>query len=96
MLPGAGGGHSDPWAAGVPSERVQTSCAVSWDPRLAHSRPGLSVVTPAARLDVTVSIGLAACNSAHETIERVAGAADAALYRAKESGRNRVEIDGTR
>lgn len=54
------------------------------------------IATPAGELDATISIGLAACNSDHDTIERVVGAADAALYRAKESGRNRVEIDGTR
>jgi len=39
---------------------------------------------------VTVSIGLAEANDAHRTPEEVLQAADRALYRAKEKGRNRV------
>ena len=39
---------------------------------------------------VTVSIGLAESNEAHRTPEQVLQAADRALYRAKEKGRNRV------
>ena len=52
------------------------------------------IATPAGPLKVTVSIGLAACESGHNDLERIVGAADAALYRAKDKGRNRVEIEG--
>ena len=45
------------------------------------------------RIDVTVSIGLAACpNKAIDSAERLVSAADEALYRAKEQGRNCVVV----
>jgi diguanylate cyclase (GGDEF)-like protein len=54
-----------------------------------------SVLTPAGPLNVTVSIGIAPGDSEFSNVENVLGAADAALYRAKKNGRNRVEIYGT-
>jgi diguanylate cyclase (GGDEF)-like protein len=45
---------------------------------------------PALRLAVTVSIGFAECGSRFTTPAQVFKAADAALYRAKREGRNRV------
>lgn len=54
------------------------------------------IATPAGPLTVTVSVGLAAFDPEHDDLERVVGAADAALYRAKENGRNRVEIEDAR
>ena len=50
------------------------------------------IETPVGRLTVTVSIGVAAHGSQSDTLERVIADADAALYRAKEHGRNRVEM----
>jgi diguanylate cyclase (GGDEF)-like protein len=47
----------------------------------ASAKPGVSV---------TVSIGIAESNDTHRTPDEVLQAADRALYRAKEKGRNRV------
>ena len=41
---------------------------------------------------VTVSIGVASFDQTHATAEELVAAADEALYRAKNSGRNRVEV----
>jgi diguanylate cyclase (GGDEF)-like protein len=48
------------------------------------------------RLGVTVSIGVARRNPLHPTPEAVVKAADEALYRAKQLGRNRIETDRRR
>ena len=54
------------------------------------------VQTPAGPISVTVSIGLAPCDSEFASVEHVIAAADAAMYRAKKNGRNRVEVKNTR
>ncbi len=46
---------------------------------------------PMAKSKVTISLGVAECKMG-ETLDSVIGRADKALYRAKESGRNRVEV----
>lgn len=48
--------------------------------------------TGAGALPVTVSIGVAACEASHAGFDALVGAADQALYRAKQLGRNRVEL----
>jgi diguanylate cyclase (GGDEF)-like protein len=48
--------------------------------------------TSSLELSVTVSIGVAAPNTTNASVERVIQLADKALYRAKEGGRNRVEL----
>jgi diguanylate cyclase (GGDEF)-like protein len=45
------------------------------------------------RVDISVSIGIAERSKRHSTPELVLDAADAALYRAKEAGRNCVKLD---
>ena len=47
-------------------------------------------------LSVTISIGLAEPRSVTQWVEQVVEAADQALYRAKRTGRNRVEVDSRR
>lgn len=44
------------------------------------------------KISVTVSIGLAELDPSAQTLDSVLHAADEALYRAKQSGRNRVEV----
>ena len=43
-------------------------------------------------VSVTISIGVAECNDRYPTPEQVIQAADKALYRAKESGRNQISL----
>jgi diguanylate cyclase (GGDEF)-like protein len=49
--------------------------------------------TAAPRVNISISIGLAERSKRHSTPELVLDAADAALYRAKEAGRNCVKLD---
>jgi len=49
---------------------------------------------PARLISVTVSIGVAGPNARHSTPDTVLRAADRALYRAKDTGRNRVVSEG--
>jgi diguanylate cyclase (GGDEF)-like protein len=59
--------------------------------RLRRAVERLAVADLAAGLAVTVSVGVASLASG-ESIEDLVRRADAALYRAKQSGRNRVEV----
>ncbi len=49
--------------------------------------------TSAARVDISISIGIAERSKRHSTPELVLDAADATLYRAKAAGRNRLMLD---
>lgn len=48
--------------------------------------------TRQGKLKVTISLGVATANQSRNTSEKLIGAADQALYQAKETGRNRVLI----
>ncbi len=58
-----------------------------------HRRP---VGKTRAGAGVTISIGLAEASGRHAAPEQVLLAADEALYRAKQAGRNRIEVAGRR
>jgi diguanylate cyclase (GGDEF)-like protein len=62
-------------------------------PALKPRRPRDTTQTSPARVDISISIGIAERSKRHSTPELVLDAADAALYRAKEGGRNRVRLD---
>lgn len=59
--------------------------------RVAMASEPVSVQTH--QLDVTVSFGVAICTNHSQTLEEVLARADAALYHAKDAGRNRVVLD---
>jgi diguanylate cyclase (GGDEF)-like protein len=68
--------------------------------RVRYAITQLAVTIPTGDQDVSlsglsVSIGVAVYPGAGAGIDHVVKAADAALYRAKESGRNRVELDSS-
>ena len=55
----------------------------------------IDIQTPKCKIKLTASIGLAAFDDLSETLERVVANSDVALYRAKNSGRNRIEFYGS-
>ena len=79
---------------------ARTGEALNAGPRRAvlprpEGQPGtarLSDGTPSTEISVTVSIGVAEPKARIRAVEDVIQAADQALYRAKQSGRNRVEF----
>ena len=72
--------HTPVNGAAIVAERLRALCGSS------------PVPAGAARLVVTVSIGLASLTPAMRAVEDLFGAADAALYEAKRTGRNKVVV----
>lgn len=68
--------------------KAGTDCTFLLD-RLCARVAESKITTRSGALSVTVSIGVALA-AAGKTVDEILGAADAALYRAKEQGRNRV------
>lgn len=61
--------------------------------RLMQAVRQLSVAVAGAEVGVTVSIGVAIASRRDEELESLLRRTDAALYRAKHQGRNRIELD---
>lgn len=61
--------------------------------RVRQAVAGLPLECGSLSLHVTVSVGVAALRDSDDRVEAVLGRADAALYRAKAAGRNRVIVD---
>jgi diguanylate cyclase (GGDEF)-like protein len=73
--------------------RTETRPGESDRRRLVKNREAAnSLAAPVDRLSVTVSIGVADPTTRYRQPEQVIQAADRALYRAKQKGRNRVEL----
>jgi diguanylate cyclase (GGDEF)-like protein len=66
------------------AERLRTVLAEPFDSASDLARRGIS--------PCTASIGIAVSRGASEDVDHLMGRADAALYRAKDTGRNRVEL----
>nr|WP_170826955.1 GGDEF domain-containing protein [Magnetovibrio blakemorei] len=66
--------------------------AASLAERLRELIEGLVIKTSKGEIKVTASIGIAAFEDPSFTVEKVIGYSDTALYRAKNAGRNRVEL----
>jgi diguanylate cyclase (GGDEF)-like protein len=60
--------------------------------RLRSSAGGLSIGAEAARINVTVSIGVSVLSQHGNDLFELLAAADVALYRAKDAGRNQVRL----
>lgn len=73
----------------LPGSRAEQAAVVA--ERIRESVAADSIETQAGRLKTTVSVGIAAFGE-EDTLEGLIRRADSALYRAKESGRNRTVI----
>jgi diguanylate cyclase (GGDEF)-like protein len=71
--------HTDPEEAYQVAERLRQKISM-----ISTQAPG------APAIQITISVGVASLESAHRTLDELIAAADAALYRAKASGRNCV------
>jgi diguanylate cyclase (GGDEF)-like protein len=74
----------------LPDTPLQDGCSVA--ERLRQSVHQITFPSPMENLAVTISQGIAALPSPHiSSVDALIKAADDALYRAKQNGRNRIE-----
>ncbi|MGE5385199.1 MAG: GGDEF domain-containing protein [Betaproteobacteria bacterium] len=76
----------------LPKTTMEHAMAVA--ERLRLSVAGIAISSPHGALSVSVSIGVAERSSNHSDFPEVLAASDAALYKAKAAGRNRIFADG--
>jgi len=69
--------------------------AVTAAERIRSAVAATCIDVPSGELKVTVSIGLAEIQPAHVTVDNLLADADAALYEAKDAGRDRVAVCGS-
>ncbi|MGF6272963.1 diguanylate cyclase (GGDEF)-like protein [Massilia sp. UYP11] len=74
---------------------ASTADALACAERMRTDIAALAVPTDAGPLHITVSLGVAVLDRHHDSWESLLRAADAALYRAKETGRNRSVLAPT-
>jgi diguanylate cyclase (GGDEF)-like protein len=73
----------------LPDTRLDTAIQVA--ERIRATLASRNLVTAGLALALTVSIGVAENQAQHKSVEALIKSADQALYRAKRTGRNRVE-----
>jgi diguanylate cyclase (GGDEF)-like protein len=78
----------------LPSTSSRDALTVADRLRIAVEAIDCTDIDPSLR--VTISLGVAEWSDADGTLDRITARADEALYRAKERGRNRVELDAVR
>lgn len=78
----------------LPGTDTEAACAIA--ERLRSEIATTPIVTDRGHLHVTVSIGVAVATDGELNLDILLGQADAALYVAKRSGRNRVVLAGSR
>ena len=74
----------------MPDTDVQYAYGIAERVRQQVAEAPFPVSAPVGALDITISIGVAASEGPDDTAEKLLRRADAALYRAKRDGRNRV------
>jgi two-component system cell cycle response regulator len=77
----------------LPETEAQSLAAIGEKVRQAVSATPVDVGTIHVSLPLTISVGVTAFHADSDSGESLIARADAALYRAKTGGRNRVEFD---
>lgn len=73
--------------------RMDVEVAKAFCEHIRHHVESTPVASPAGVFNITVSIGIAARGPADKSFDDIFSRADKALYRAKEDGRNRVDVE---
>lgn len=74
--------------------QVSKSCVLALAERVRNEVEALVVCQNSAQISVTISAGVTATSDPNLSLQDLMAIADKALYRAKQNGRNRVEVEG--